>query len=104
MSRQLQFNEVIFLNFFNWHCENNEDVNKVVNLNVLRNNQLTAPKIQKDIINTYVTEMRKATANELEDKFISFLIDETRDSSVKEQMSLVLRFANDKGEVIEHFL
>ena len=34
----------------------------------------------------------------------SVLVDESRDISVKEQMAVVVRFVNKKGEVIERFL
>ncbi|KAI5676171.1 hypothetical protein M9H77_07121 [Catharanthus roseus] len=42
--------------------------------------------------------------NKIGDKFFSLLVDEARDSSVKEQLSIVLRFVNDNGEVVERFL
>ncbi|KAI5649523.1 hypothetical protein M9H77_35528 [Catharanthus roseus] len=42
--------------------------------------------------------------NKIGDKFVSLLVDEARDSSVKEQLSIVLRFVNDNGEVVESFL
>jgi hypothetical protein len=32
------------------------------------------------------------------------LVDESRDISIKEQMIVVVRFVNQKGEVIERFL
>ncbi|KAI5684159.1 hypothetical protein M9H77_05387 [Catharanthus roseus] len=93
-----------FLEFVKWYCEEVEEVNKVMNLNALENNQLTSPKIQKEIINACATEVRQAIVNEIGDKFISLLVDDARDSSVKEQMSIVLRFVNDNGEVVERFL
>ena len=34
----------------------------------------------------------------------SILVDESRDISVKEQMSLVLRYVNKKGIIIERFV
>ncbi|KAI5680426.1 hypothetical protein M9H77_01653 [Catharanthus roseus] len=42
--------------------------------------------------------------NKIGDRFFSLLVDEARDSSVKEQLSIVLRFVNDNGEVVERFL
>ncbi|XP_058741033.1 uncharacterized protein LOC131613375 [Vicia villosa] len=41
---------------------------------------------------------------ELGDRQFSVLIDESRDISVKEQMAVMLRFVNDKGNVVERFI
>ena len=38
------------------------------------------------------------------DCLFSVLVDESCDISVKEQMAIVVRFVNKKGEVIERFL
>lgn len=72
-----------------------------MNLYTSGNNQLTFPKILKDVINAYATDVRKVILNEICDKFFSLLIDETRDRSIKERMYVVLRFVNYQGEVIE---
>ncbi|KAI5649156.1 hypothetical protein M9H77_35161 [Catharanthus roseus] len=93
-----------FLELTKWYCEESEEVNKVMNLNAPGNNQLTPPKIQKEIVNACAKEVRQAIVNEIGDKFFSLLVDEARDSSVKEQLSIVLRFVNDNGEVVERFL
>ncbi|XP_023735456.1 uncharacterized protein LOC111883364 [Lactuca sativa] len=42
--------------------------------------------------------------NEKEDSDNKVLVDESRDVSCKEQMALVLRFVNKKGEVVERFV
>ncbi|XP_052627576.1 uncharacterized protein LOC111886690 [Lactuca sativa] len=42
--------------------------------------------------------------NEKEDSNNKVLVDESRDVSCKEQMALVLRFVNRKGEVVERFV
>jgi hypothetical protein len=38
------------------------------------------------------------------DCLFSVLVDESCDISIKEQMAIVVRFVNQKGEVIERFL
>ncbi|XP_051143939.1 uncharacterized protein LOC127260273 [Andrographis paniculata] len=93
-----------FLELISWYCERNEEINSVMNSNAPANNQLSSPDIQKQIINACATEVRNVILNEIGDKYFSLLIDEARDSSVKEQMSIILRFVNDDGEVIERFL
>ncbi|XP_042467455.1 uncharacterized protein LOC122050630 [Zingiber officinale] len=49
-------------------------------------------------------EITLAIINDIGDKFFSLMVDEARDSSVKEHMGVVLRYANKKGCVIERFL
>uniref|UniRef100_C6JRQ0 DUF4371 domain-containing protein n=1 Tax=Sorghum bicolor TaxID=4558 RepID=C6JRQ0_SORBI len=38
------------------------------------------------------------------DRWFAVLVDEARDASIKEEMTMVVRFVNDKGSVIERFL
>ncbi|XP_021631800.2 zinc finger MYM-type protein 1-like [Manihot esculenta] len=93
-----------FLEHISWVCKREENVNKVMGKNAPGNNQLTSPTIQRDIIECCAMETRKIILNELGEKKFALLVDEARDCSVKEQMSLVLRFINDKGMVLECFL
>ncbi|XP_076921624.1 uncharacterized protein LOC143583110 [Bidens hawaiensis] len=93
-----------FLELIKWYCERNDEVNKAFNSKSHGNNQLTSPKIQKEIVNACAAEVRKIIVNEIKDKFFSILIDESRDCSIKEQMAVVLRYADDVGEVIERFV
>ncbi|KAK4572314.1 hypothetical protein RGQ29_030664 [Quercus rubra] len=46
------------------------------------------PEIQKDIVNAIASETSKAIIKDLDNGFFSILVDESRDISVKEQMSL----------------
>ncbi len=48
--------------------------------------------------------MRKFIVDEIGNKNFSILVDESRDCSVKEQMSIVLRFVTDQGKAIERFV
>ncbi|XP_076916240.1 uncharacterized protein LOC143575866 [Bidens hawaiensis] len=93
-----------FLELVKWYCEHNDEVNKVFNSNAPGNNQLTSPKIQKEIVNACATEVRNKIVNEVKGKFFSLLIDKSRDCSTKEQMAVVLRYIDDGGEVIERFI
>ena len=68
------------------------------------NDQMTSPCIQKEMINSIAVETTNAIVREIGNSLFSILVDEARDTSIKEQMTIVLRYVNKRGEVIEHFL
>ncbi|GAV85194.1 LOW QUALITY PROTEIN: DUF4371 domain-containing protein, partial [Cephalotus follicularis] len=93
-----------FLEFLEFLSNHNESIQKVVLTNAPENLKLTSPQIQKDIVSDIASEIREAIISEIGDGLFSILIDEFRDVSVKEQMTIVLRYVDDKGCVIEfHF-
>ncbi|KAH7679456.1 Ribonuclease H-like protein [Dioscorea alata] len=75
-----------FLELLGWYSLRNEEVWKTINQNAPGNNQLTSPKIQKELANACATDITP------------------RDASVKQQMGFVLRYVNKNGHVIERFL
>ncbi|KAK9671431.1 hypothetical protein RND81_12G029900 [Saponaria officinalis] len=79
------------------------DIRKVITRNP-GNLQLTSPGIQKDIVNAASMETLKAIFEELGDDLFAILVDESGDVSYKEQMAIVLRFVNEEGIVVEHFV
>ena len=87
-----------------WYSERNEEISKVVQQNAPGNNQLTSPKIQKGLIHACASQITIAILNDIGNKFFSLMVDEARDSSVKEQMGVVLRYVNENECVIEQFL
>ncbi|XP_042387988.1 zinc finger MYM-type protein 1-like [Zingiber officinale] len=93
-----------FLELLEWYSQRNEEVSKVIKQNAPANNQLTSPKIQKDLTRACASEITLAIINDIGDKFFSLMVDEAKDSSVKEHMRVVLRYVNKKGCVIERFL
>jgi hypothetical protein len=68
-----------------------------------KNLKLVTPKIQKDIVNT-TYETANAIIKDLGDKLFSILVDESHDISTKEQMAVVLRYADNTGIVTERFI
>ena len=75
--------------------DHNEFINDVLQT-ALKNYKLTHSDIQKDNMNAITRETSKAIIKDLDNGFFSILVDESRDISVKEQMSLVLRYVNKK--------
>ncbi|XP_071921919.1 uncharacterized protein [Coffea arabica] len=60
--------------------------------------------IQKDLAHACASEITSVIINDIGDNYFSLIVDESRDSSVKEQMGVVLRYVNKEGRVIERFL
>ncbi|KAK4573404.1 hypothetical protein RGQ29_031388 [Quercus rubra] len=92
-----------FLELVQFLGDHNESINEVLQI-APKNCKLTHPEIQKDIVNAIASETSKVIIKDLDNGFFSILVDESRDISVKEQMSLVLRYVNKKGTIIEQFL
>ena len=92
-----------FLEVVKFLGDHNESINEVLQT-ALKNCKLTHPDIQKDIVNAIARETSKAIIKDLDNGFFSILVDESHDISVKEQMSLVLRYVNKKWIIIERFL
>lgn len=55
-------------------------------------------------MNAIARETSKAIIKDLDNGFFSILVDESRDISVKEQMTLVLHYVNKEGIIIKRFL
>ncbi|KAK9677030.1 hypothetical protein RND81_11G117300 [Saponaria officinalis] len=92
-----------FLEILDWYSDRNLDVQKVVKENVPNNHKLTSPQIQKEIVSACASETTKVIVSDIGEKFFSILIDEARDSSVKEQMAIIVRYVSN-GVVMERFL
>lgn len=93
-----------FLELLSWYKQKNSEIHKVLNENAPGNNQMTSPRIQKEMGKACAQETLCVILNELGDRKFAVLIDESRDASIKEQMAVVLRFVNQTGHVIERFL
>ena len=68
--------------------------------NALTKLKLISPDIQKDIVNAIAIETLNAIIRDIGDQCFSSLIDESRDVSTKEHMAIVLRYVNEKGNVV----
>lgn len=93
-----------FLNLLKWYADRKEEVKNVVLEKAPKNNSMTSPDIQKDIVNSCAKETVKAIIEDLNGDYFGILVDESKDVSHKEQMSLVLRYVNKEGKLIERFL
>ncbi|XP_028070321.1 zinc finger MYM-type protein 1-like [Camellia sinensis] len=97
-------NQGNFLELLKFLADHNEDVKVVTLSNAPQNLKLTSPDIQKDIVNVAAFETINVIIRDLGDALFSILIDEAREKSIKEQMAVVIRYVDKKGQVIERFL
>ena len=63
----------------------------------------TSPSIQKEILNLISTRVKQMICKEIDGGKFCLLVDEARDESNKEQMSIVLRYVNKDGVIVERF-
>ncbi|XP_016168437.1 zinc finger MYM-type protein 1-like [Arachis ipaensis] len=81
----------------------NQNVNNVVLENAPGNAQYISPSVQKDILHIFARKVRATIREEIGDSKFCIIIDEARDESKREQMSVVLRFVDKHGCVQERF-
>jgi len=93
-----------FLEVLNWLAESFEDVNRVVLKNSPKNNKLTSPRIQKELINCCAKETTKRIIDDLGDDYFTILADESSDVYQKEQLALCLRYVDKKERLLSDFL
>ncbi|XP_071715238.1 uncharacterized protein [Rutidosis leptorrhynchoides] len=93
-----------FLELLHWLAGQCDKIGPVVLKKAPKNSQMKCSSIQKCIVRAAATEVEKAIVKEIGDEFFAILVDESRDVSCKEQMSLVLRFVNNEGVVVERFI
>ncbi|XP_039120602.1 zinc finger MYM-type protein 1-like [Dioscorea cayenensis subsp. rotundata] len=65
-----------FLELLDWYSLRNEEIWKIVNQNAPGNNQLTSPKIQKELANACATEIIRVIVDDIGDNYNSLMIDE----------------------------
>ncbi|XP_060201355.1 uncharacterized protein LOC132629917 isoform X3 [Lycium barbarum] len=97
-------NRGIFLELLQWYGAMNQEVGSIILQNAPKNEMMCCPKIQKDIVDACAKETIKAIIEDLDGDYFGILVDESKDISHKEQMALVLRYVDKKGEVIERFV
>ncbi|BFG42427.1 hypothetical protein CerSpe_287010 [Prunus speciosa] len=81
----------------------NDEVAGVVLENAPGNAKYTSPKIQKEILNILANKVRKKIREEVGHAAFCILVDESQDTSNREQMAIVLRFVDNDGFLRERF-
>ncbi|KAL5557496.1 hypothetical protein UlMin_039732 [Ulmus minor] len=101
---EMSSNRGNFLELLQYTADQNHVVKAVTLKNAPENLKLTSPDIQKDIVSAAAAETIDVIIKDIGDSLFSVLVDESRDISVKEQMAVVLRYVDKKGQVIERFV
>lgn len=80
-----------------------DEIVKVVLENAPYNSKYTSHQIQKELLHILSSRVRKHICEEIGDSKFCIVVDEARDESKREQMSLVLRFVDKVGLIQERF-
>ncbi|XP_075524058.1 uncharacterized protein LOC142556490 [Primulina tabacum] len=88
---------------FRGFAKMNIEIDEVVLENAPKNAQYIAPEIQKEILHIMANRVRQMVREEVGDKYFYILIDEARDISKREQMTIILRFVNNHVILTERF-
>ncbi|KAM6586353.1 hypothetical protein CsatA_008958 [Cannabis sativa] len=91
-----------FLELLSFITSYNDKVAEVLD-KAPRNATYTSPTTQKQVLHVLGNKVRNAIREEIGDAKFSVIVDEARDESKKEQMSIVLRFVDKDGYVQERF-
>ncbi|KAK9757391.1 hypothetical protein RND81_01G159100 [Saponaria officinalis] len=90
-----------FLEFIQAIAFFSKDVEKVVLENAPGNASYTSHQIQQEILSIYSGRIRDVIRNEIGDQKYCIIVDETKDVSKREQMTVVLRFVDKNGYIQE---
>jgi hypothetical protein len=82
-----------FLEMIDWYKDKNEIVRKAFSCGTM-DCKMTSPNIQKYIARCCAEGIVDVIMREIKDRIFSILIDESRDISVKEQMTVMLRYVH----------
>ena len=93
-----------FLSNLKLVSEMHPEIGKYTLGNAKKNNKLTSPLVQKEIIDCFAKEVSKRICDELKDNVFGLLVDESSDVSLKEEMAVVLRYVDKLGVVKESLI
>ncbi|CAH9085223.1 unnamed protein product [Cuscuta europaea] len=83
--------------------QHDSEIDRVLK-NAPQNNQMTSPKIQKDLCYACAFLTVHEIIKQMRDDVFAILVDESGDVSGKEQMAIVVRFIASNGSVLERFI
>ncbi|XP_023735120.1 uncharacterized protein LOC111882994 [Lactuca sativa] len=100
--RQDSINKGNFLEILEAICSFNNEMKELFRT-APKHASYTSPTIQKEILNFISNRVRRMICEEIDGGKFCLFVDEARDESNREQMSIVLRFVNKDGVIMERF-
>ncbi|XP_052177536.1 uncharacterized protein LOC127791592 [Diospyros lotus] len=88
-----------FLILLQFLIDHNDKIKTVTMNKAPLNCKLTSPDVQKDIVSACVVKTINVIIKDIGDSFFSIIVDESRDVSTNEQISIVLRYVNNSGQL-----
>jgi hypothetical protein len=96
------FNRGNFLETLDFLIQNDPDLQQALK-SLPQNAKYTSPDTQKELVKAGANLVRQHIQKELNDRYFCIIVDEARCSAKKEWMSIVLRFVDDSGAIVERF-
>lgn len=93
-----------FLEVLSWYAKKCDKICDYVLEHAPQNDQMTSPLIQKEIVSACKIETVKGILEELSGDYFALLVNESFDMSRKEQMTIVFRYIDKKGFVMERLI
>ncbi|XP_049372494.1 uncharacterized protein LOC125837405 [Solanum verrucosum] len=93
-----------FLEVLSWYAARCDAIKPFELEKAPNNNKMTSHDIQKDIVTACKIETVKAIIEDINSDYFALLVDESRDLSRKEQMTICLRYVDKRGFVMEAFI
>ncbi|KAI5322836.1 hypothetical protein L3X38_031908 [Prunus dulcis] len=92
-----------FIEMVKYTAKFNDEVAGFVLENAPGNAKYTSPMIQKETLNILANKVRKKIREEVGDAAFCILVDESQDTSNREQMAIVSRLVDNDGFLCERF-
>jgi hypothetical protein len=77
-----------------FRANNSKEIDRVVLENAPYNHRMTAPDIQKERVNAIASKILNAILKDLGDLSFAIIVYESRDISVKEQLTIILHYVD----------
>jgi hypothetical protein len=104
MNVQNKKNRGNFLEMLELLASYNEQVGALVLDNAPQNAKYSSHQIQKEILHVFARNVQSSIRHEIGDARFCLIVNNARDESKREQMTLVIRFVDRSGFIRERFL
>ncbi|KAG5630521.1 hypothetical protein H5410_002238 [Solanum commersonii] len=104
MRVKILITKVFFLNFLKFHGVNRPDVEKVILQHAPKNDMMICSTIQKEIMDAYTNETIKVIIKNLDGDDFGILVDQSKDISHKEKLTLGDTCWRSHFKTLENFM